>query len=214
MTKVKKVTAEASVARLSRGRTRNDASFPAPPPYTGLPPGYAALLGEIKQRIGTERLKAVMAANSAMVLLYWDIGNTILERQQQEGWGAKVIDRLSADLRQAFPDMTGLSPRNLKYMRSFAAAWPDEAIVQEVLAQIPWYHHIALMEKCEGPEKRLWYVQQSAAHGWSHNILTLQIKSRLYERQGKAVTNFSATLPPAESDMAAQIWRRFTSTSR
>ena len=193
--------------RKGRGRRREDASFPLPPSRLELPGGYDDLLDEIKRRIQTERLRTVMAANSAMVLLYWDIGRLILERQEREGWGSKVIDRLAADLHAAYPDMSGLSPRNLKYMRSFASAWPDAAIVQEVLAQIPWYHHIALMEKCESPGERLWYVRQSAAHGWSHNILTLQIKSRLHDRQGKAVTNFSATLPPAESDMAAQIFK-------
>ncbi len=193
--------------RKSRGRRREGASFPAPPPRLELPSDYADLLGEIKRLIQTGRLRTVMAANSAMVLLYWDIGRLILERQEREGWGAKVIDCLSADLREAYPDMSGLSPRNLKYMRSFTAAWPDAAIVQEVLAQIPWYHHIALLEKCGSPDERLWYVRQSAAHGWSHNILKLQIESRLHERQGKAVTNFSATLPPAESDMAAQIFK-------
>jgi len=196
-----------SSERKSRGRRREDASFPVPPTHQGLPTGYADLLAKIKRRIGTERLRTVMAANSAMVMLYWDIGGLILERQEREGWGARVIDRLSEDLHEAFPDMRGLSPRNLKYMRAFAAAWPEGAIVQEVLARIPWYHHIALLERCESPEERLWYARQSAAHGWSHNVLILQIKARLHERQGKAITNFGATLPPAESDMAAQVFK-------
>lgn len=103
--------------------------------------------------------------------------------------------------------MTGLSPRNLKYMRSFAAAWPDSPIVQEALAQIPWYHHIALLEKCDNREERLWYVQQSAANGWSHNILKLHIEAGLYDRQGKAIHNFEVSLPPADSDMAAQVFK-------
>jgi predicted nuclease of restriction endonuclease-like (RecB) superfamily len=206
VTSVPVLTAD-SLDRKSRGRRREDGSFPAPPSRLELPAGYDDLLGEIKRRIQTERLRTVMAANSAMVLLYWDIGRLILARQERQGWGAKVIDRLSADLRETYPDMSGLSPRNLKYMRSFAAAWPDGAIVQEALAQIPWYHHIALLERCKSREERLWYARQSAAHGWSHNILTLQIKSRVHERQGKAVTNFGATLPPAESDMAAQIFK-------
>jgi predicted nuclease of restriction endonuclease-like (RecB) superfamily len=125
--------------RNSRGRKREDASFPVAPVRMGLPDSYADVLAEIKQRIQAERLRVVMAANSAMVMLYWEIGRLILERQEREGWGARVIDRLSEDLREAFPDMRGLSPRNLKYMRVFAAAWPEGAIVQEVLAQIPWY---------------------------------------------------------------------------
>jgi predicted nuclease of restriction endonuclease-like (RecB) superfamily len=203
----KKPPATTKTERRSRGRRREDVSFPVPPSRGGLPRSYAVILGEIKDRIRTARLRMVMAANASMVLLYWDIGRLILDRQKEEGWGAKVIDRLSADLRKAYPDMSGLSPRNLKYMRSFAAAWSDAAIVQEVLAQIPWYHHIALLEKCGSPEERLWYARKSAAQGWSHNILTLQIGARLHERQGKAVTNFGATLPPAESDMAAQIFK-------
>jgi predicted nuclease of restriction endonuclease-like (RecB) superfamily len=196
-----------SSERKSRGRRRDDASFPVPPTHQGLPTGYGDLLAKIKQRIGTERLRTVMAANSAMVMLYWDIGSLILERQEREGWGARVIDRLSEDLHEAFPDMLGLSPRNLKYMRAFAAAWPEGAMVQEVLARIPWYHHIALLERCGSPEERLWYARQSAVHGWSHNILKLQIEARLHERQGKAITNFAATLPPAESDMTAQVFK-------
>jgi len=104
----------------------------------GLPEGYGDLLGELKNRIAQERIRVVLSANAAMVLLYWDIGRSILDRQEQEGWGAKVIDRLSRDLSAAFPDMSGLSPRNLKYMRQFAAAWPDREFVQEALAQIPW----------------------------------------------------------------------------
>ncbi|WP_158908593.1 PDDEXK nuclease domain-containing protein [Rectinema subterraneum] len=172
-----------------------------------LPADYATLLTELKQRIREERVRVVLAANAAMVLLYWDIGRTILQQQAQEGWGAKVIDRLSADLRREFPDMQGLSPRNLKYMRAFAAAWPDRHIVQEVLAQITWYHNIALLDKLDVPEVRLWYARKAHEEGWSRNILVLQIERCLHERLGKAITNFPATLPPADSDMAAQVFK-------
>lgn len=172
-----------------------------------LPTGYAEILTDLKARIARERVRVVMSANAAMVLLYWDIGQVILQRQRVEGWGAKVVDRLSADLREAFPDMKGLSPRNLKYMRTFAEAWPDRAIVQEVLAQIPWYHHIALLDKLDDPEQRLWYARRSAAEGWSHAILTVQIENSLIERQGRAQTNFPVTLPPADSDLAVQVFK-------
>ena len=138
-----------SSERKSRGRRRDDASFPVPPTHQGLPTGYGDLLAKIKRRIGTERLRTIMAANSAMVMLYWDIGRLILERQEREGWGAKVIERLSADLREAYPDMKGLSPRNLKYMRAFGAAWPDRSIVQQLAAQIPWFHNCLLLDKVE-----------------------------------------------------------------
>ena len=148
-----------------------------------------------------------MAANSAMVLLYWDIGRLVLARQEREGWGAKVIDRLAADLREAYPDMRGLSPRNFKYMRAFAAVWPDRAIVQEALAQIPWSHQIALLEKLSSAEERLWYARQSAASGWSHSILRLQIERQAHLRHGQALNNFERTLPPGDSDMAAQVFK-------
>jgi len=193
--------------RRSIGRSRPEAMVPTTPPLAELPADYSALLQDLKQRIRTERLRVTLAANAAMVLLYWDIGQAILQRQQREGWGAKVIDRLSADLREAFPDMQGLSPRNLKYMRAFAEAWPDRAIVQATLAQITWYHNLALLEKLKTPEERLWYAAKTIENGWSRDVLTLQIAGRLHQRQGKAVTNFPAALPPADSDMAAQVFK-------
>lgn len=203
----KPLAGDPALARQSRGRHRDGASFPVPPPRAELPHGYADVLVQIKDRIQQARLRTAMAANSAMVLLYWDIGRLVLDRQEREGWGAKVIDRLAADLRDAYPDMRGLSPRNLKYMRAFAAAWPERAIVQEPLAQIPWSHQIALLERLSSAEERLWYARQSAASGWSHSILALQIDNRAHARHGKALTNFEKTLPPADSDMAAQVFK-------
>ena len=196
--------------RMAKGRAREEARFTAVPSKAELPGDYAATLHELKQRITGERLRVVMAANAGMVFLYWDIGQTILQRQATEGWGAKVIDRLSADLRQAFPDMKGLSPRNLKYMRAFAEAWPDKAIVQRVIAQLPWRQNIALMERLDDPNVRLWYARKTVEQGWSQPILCLQIEGQAHERQGKALTNFPATLPPADSDMAAQVFKRLT----
>lgn len=172
-----------------------------------LPNDYASVLKELKKRIQSERLRITLAANSALVLLYWDIGKIIVERQQQQGWGAKIIDRLSFDLKHSFPEMSGFSPRNLKYMRKFAETWPDQTIVQEVLAQIPWYHNLALLEKLDDVETRLWYAQKIVENGWSRNILVMQIESRLHERQGQIVNNFAATLPPPDSDMATQIFK-------
>lgn len=193
--------------RRTLGRSRQDASFPAAPPTSEMPANYGELIQDIKERISKERLRVAMAANAAMVLLYWDIGRAILKRQEREGWGAKVIDRLSVDLRREFPDMKGLSPRNLKYMRTFAAAWPDQQVVQQVAAQIPWFHNCVLLDKVTSPEARLWYARMAHEEGWSRNVLVLQIERRLYERQGKAVTNFQDVLPPAVSDMAAQIFK-------
>jgi predicted nuclease of restriction endonuclease-like (RecB) superfamily len=172
-----------------------------------LPKGYGPALAAIKSRIRKERLRVVLSANAAMVMLYWDIGQMILERQERAGWGAKVIDRLAVDLREAFPDMKGFSPRNLKYMRAFAAAWPEWAIVQEPLARIPWYHHIALLEKLDDPTERLWYAGRAIEQGWSHNILVLQIQAQAHVRHGKAITNFAGTLPPGDSDLANQVFK-------
>ena len=124
-----------SPARRARGRVREGAALPVAPPRSELPAGYAEFLASLKVRVERERLRVVLAASSAMVLLYWDIGKAILDRQAGEGWGAKVIDRLAKDLGDAYPDMRGFSPRNLKYMRAFAAAWPDHEVVQRVVAR-------------------------------------------------------------------------------
>jgi len=189
------------------GRSTEGASFPVPPSVDELTTVYPILLEALKNRIGTERVRTTFAANASMLLLYWDIGQAILIRQAKEGWGAKVIDRLSTDLRNAFPDMRGLSARNLKYMRTFSEAWPKRAIVQEALAQLPWYQNLALLEKLDTPDDRLWYAAKTLEHGWSRNILVLQIQSQLHKRQGKAIINFPSALPPVESDMAAQVFK-------
>jgi predicted nuclease of restriction endonuclease-like (RecB) superfamily len=122
------------------------------------PEGDALWLADLKDRIRSAQQRASLAVNRELVLLYWHIGRDILARQAEQGWGTKVIDRLSRDLRSAFPEMKGLSPCNLKYMRAFAQAWPNEAIVQEVLAQLPWYYQLALLDKLPGPETRRWYA--------------------------------------------------------
>src|SRR5436190_14571070 len=193
--------------RKQRGRVDGNVMFPVAPPVSEVPKEYAAWLANLKARIRQERLRVVFAGNAAMVLLYWDLGRSILEKQDSQGWGSRVIDRLSADLRRAFPDMQGFSPRNLKYMRAFAAAWPDRQIVQAPLAQLTWYHHIALLEKLDTPESRLWYAAKARQHGWSRNILAFQIEAQAHRRLGKAQTNFPATLPPADSDMAEQVFK-------
>ncbi|PWU28337.1 DUF1016 domain-containing protein [Pseudomonas sp. RW407] len=168
------------------------------------PQGYADWLVDVKSRIHAAQQRATLAVNRELVQLYWQIGRDILQRQAKQGWGAKVIDRLAQDLRSAFPDMKGFSLRNLKYMRAFAEAWPDESFVQEVLAQLPWYHHLALMDKLPGPETRKWYAAKAIEHNWSRNVLVMQIEAGLLERTGKAVTNFGAHLPKAQSDLATE----------
>jgi predicted nuclease of restriction endonuclease-like (RecB) superfamily len=168
---------------------------------------YAGFLSDIKEQIRKERLKTVLSANSALVILYWNIGHAILGKQEREGWGAKVIDRLSADLKEAFPEMNSFSARNLKYMRRFAESWPELSIVQAVLAQITWYHNLALLEKLKASDLRLWYAKQTIINGWSRNILTMQIETQLHKRIGQTANNFEVTLPPDDSDMANQIFK-------
>jgi len=150
-----------------------------------------------------ERVRAVLAANSAMVMLYWEIGRSILVSQEKKGWGAKVVARLSVDLKRAFPDMTGLSARNLMFMKQFAAAWPDRANVLRCVAHLPWRTNQALLQKVEDPDLRLWYAEKALGLGLSRDLLVAQIESRLHEREGQAQHNFAATMPPADSDLAA-----------
>ena len=170
-----------------------------------LPDSYAVFLKELKQRIRESQVRASVSVNRELVLLYWRIGRDILVRQDRENWGAKVIDRLAADLKKAFPEMMGFSPRNLKYMRAFAEAWPQEEFVQEALAQITWYHNLTLLEKLATESDRIWYAQASIQHGWSRNVLVHQMETTLHKRAGAAVTNFERTLPPPQSDLAQQI---------
>ena len=143
-----------------------DARFPVRPPDRILPSNYADLLADVKRRVQEARVRAVLSANAQLVLLYWDIGHRILGEQGQSGWGAKVIDLLAQDLRNSFPDMKGLSERNLKYMRAFAVAWPDRSFVQQLAAQIPWTHNCMLLDKVSDDETRRWYIQQTIRNGW------------------------------------------------
>ncbi|YCM45359.1 PDDEXK nuclease domain-containing protein [Verrucomicrobiaceae bacterium 227] len=193
--------------RHHEGRRKNKVLIPKPPTGLELPDGYAALLQSVKERVGRERQRAIQSANEALVLLYWEIGSLILTKQGDEGWGAKVIDRLSYDLKQEFSGMTGFSPRNLKYMRKFAAEWRDREIVQQAVAQIPWSSNLMLLEKLETPEERLFYARKTLENGWSRNILRVQIESQLHVREGKLTHNFPLALPPPDSDLARQSFK-------
>jgi predicted nuclease of restriction endonuclease-like (RecB) superfamily len=167
--------------------------------------GYQELLGDLKERIRSAQIRAALSVNRELILLYWQIGRAIATRQEEYGWGAQVIARLSADLRHAFPDMKGFSPRNLQYMRTFAGAYPDEAIAQQVAAQLPWGHLMRLLDTVPEPVERDWYARKAVEHGWSRAMLAHHIDARLYRRQGRADTNFSRTLPAPQSDLAGQI---------
>lgn len=168
------------------------------------PTGYTDWLAELKTRIHSAQQRAALAVNRELVRLYWQIGRDILERQEREGWGSKVIDRLAHDLRTAFPDMKGFSPRNLKYMRAFAQAWPVSEFVQQAAAQLPWFHLCTLMDKLKTREEREWYLARAVAHGWSRNVLEMQIETNLRGRSGQAITNFEIRLPAPLTDLARE----------
>ncbi len=234
---------------------------------TKLPPSaYGSLLADLKRRVRSAQVRAALSVNRELVLLYWHIGREILRSQQAEGWGAKVIERLARDLRREFPDMGGLSPRNLKYMRAFAEAHSSGAFVQQLagefvqqlvaqlprpktgkpivqqaaaqlpaakvqqpvgqlaltkvqqpaaqlefdlppepFASLPWFHNCLLLDRVKNPADRLWYARQTLLHGWSRAVLAVQIDTKLHKRAGKALNNFAATLPPAQSDLAQQL---------
>ena len=191
-----------------------------PQPPERLPTGYAGLLEELKSRIRHARTNTGFAVNQELLLLYYGIGLDLDRRDRLEAWGSGVINRLSHDLRQVFPEMEGLSPRNLRRMRAFyraypldevaAAIWPQAVAKLDLakwpppVAKLPWTHNIIILEKCKDAETRIWYAQAALHHGWSRNVLAMQIDSDLHLRQGKSITNFDRTLPPPQSDLAQQ----------
>jgi len=167
--------------------------------------GYGELLEDLKARIRNAQVHAAVAVNRELVHLYWQIGREILVRQQAAGWGAKVVDRLSTDLRREFPEMSGLSRTNLLYMRAFAAAYPDESIVPQAVGQIPWGHNRTLLDKLNDAEERVWYAENAVQHGWSRAVLVHHIESGLHARKGRAITNFKQALPQPQSDLARHL---------
>lgn len=169
------------------------------------PDGYVTLLGDLKERIRSAQIKAALSVNRDLLTLYWEIGKAIQTRQDEHGWGAQVVARLSTDLRRAFPEMKGFSPRNLQYMRTFASAYPHGIIAQQPAAQLPWGHIMRLLDTVPDLSERDWYAEQAMTHGWSRAMLVHHIEAGLFRRQGQAATNFASTLPPAQSDLAQQI---------
>ncbi|PZR23048.1 MAG: DUF1016 domain-containing protein [Citrobacter freundii] len=186
---------------------------------------YIDVLKDLKTKIQHARQRALLAVNNEMLLTYWEIGNTIITQKRLQGWGAKVINKLIADLKTEFPTMKGLSPRNFRYMQTFAGAYPDFGIRlqstteqhhidnqiikirQQAAAQLPWSHHQIILDKTTSLEVRQFYIQQAAENGWSRNTLLQQIRLGLFERQGTAITNFSQVLPKAQSDLAQEIFK-------
>ncbi|NIZ91724.1 PDDEXK nuclease domain-containing protein [Kineococcus rubinsiae] len=172
-----------------------------------LPAGYTELLEQLKTRVATSRLRAARAANTELLRLYHSIGHDILTRQDRAGWGAKVIDRLAHDLREAFPDQRGFSVRNLHYMRALASAWPGADFLPQPVAALPWGHVRALLDRLDEPATRDWYATQAVEHGWSRNVLEHHLRTRLHARTGAAPSNFTTHLPPTDSDLAQQLTR-------
>lgn len=194
---------------------------------------YASFLEKIKGQIRAAQVRASLAANRELILLYWSIGCMIIDRQSKDGWGAGVIPKLALDLHNDLPEAKGYSERNIGYMVRFALEYGDPQILQRavakmgeeprraksaannshpepflilqrLVAELPWGHNILLMEKIEDPAIRLWYAQQTMEKGWSRDVLAMMIKTQTHTRQGKAVTNFSLTLPPPMSELAEQ----------
>lgn len=193
----------------------------------GLPLDYPTFLREIKTRIRATQVRASLAANAELIRLYWDIGRSIIQRQKKEKWGSAVIEKLAVDLQREFAGLGGFSRVNIWRMRAFYLAYshkseilsqPAREIPSSILSQpvrqlggvvppqivmeLPWFHNVVLVEQVKDPVERFWYAQKSIEHGWSRPILEHQIESGLFQRQGKAITNFKAALPPPQSDLA------------
>lgn len=163
---------------------------------------YNQLLSNLKNRVAASRYKAALSVNKELIMLYHHMGIQILESQAKQGWGSKVIDQLSKDLRAEFPEMKGFSTRNLKYMRKFAEEYPEVEFVQEVPAQLTWYHNVTLLDKISDKHIREFYAKNALEHGWSRNVMVMQIELALHRRQGKAISNFKDKLPSPQSDLA------------
>lgn len=165
---------------------------------------YKEFFKEIKEKILTSQVKAALAVNHELINLYWEIGSKIHLKQKSEGWGAKTVENLAKDLKSTFPEMKGFSLTNIKYMVQFAKEYPEFAISQQVVGQIPWGHNILLLQKLETLQDRFWYAHKTIEHGWSRNVLLHWLDSGLHKREGKAITNFQITLPSPQSDLAHQ----------
>lgn len=184
---------------------------------------YNTWLNTIKQRVSAARMRVALAASSELIAFYYELGAQIADREEQARWGSGFIDAFSRDLRQAFPEMSGFSPKNLRYCRAFFRFYCEPSIWQQVvaklpdqsltgvdsetaalLARIPWGHHIQIFTKCDNLGQAQFYLNQTIEQGWSRDVLAMQLKSNLYARLGKAVNNFSRTLPVPQSDLAQQ----------
>lgn len=166
---------------------------------------YSVFIKDIKHRIKNAQIKAAVSVNQELLNLYWDMAAQIVEKQKQTSWGDGFFERLSKDLQSEFPDIKGFSLRNLKYMRQWFLFWSQGSLIrQQLVAQIPWGHNLVIMSKTQNHEEALFYVQKTIQNNWSRAVLTHQIGGNLFEREGKALNNFQATLPKPQSDLATQ----------
>lgn len=189
------------------GKDKKDVIFPIASNDLDNDDSYLQFINEVKEEIQNQRIDIVLNANSSMICLYWKVGKSVLTKQEEEGWGAKVIDKMARDIKEAFPDMSGFSPRNIKYMRQFAESWSDYEFVQRAVAQIPWRTNIVLMTKLKDKEERIWYAHETIQNGWSRDILRMQIDTNLMKRSGNSINNFDVSLPPPDSDMVNQAFK-------
>ena len=193
--------------RRNRCETADEIMLPVPVMVSELPTDYPKFLGEVKRVVAAVRTRTLLAANVEMTMMYWQLGRMILARQDAAEWGAKIIDRLSTDLKKTFPGMSGFSPRNLKYMRKFAAAWPDGEFVQRTVAQIPWRSNLSLLDKLDDNESRLWYAREVIRNGWSKEWLDICIENRLRERTGAAPSNFNKKFSLAKAERIEKTFK-------
>jgi len=167
---------------------------------------YVEWLNNLKNKISKVQIKAAIAVNSELIELYWEIGKELFEKHEIKGWGNSIVENLSKDLRKEFPEIKGFSRRNLFYMKSFYIFYKSAlGKVQQLVAQIPWGHNIKIISKSKSVEEAIFYLSETLENNWSRDILDIQIESNLFERQGKAITNFPNSLPQPNSDLAHQI---------
>jgi predicted nuclease of restriction endonuclease-like (RecB) superfamily len=176
---------------------------------------YKAWVAQLKTRLRSMQLKAAISVNSALLQFYWELGAAIVDRQRNRTWGDGFLKQLSQDLMAEFPDMKGFSKRNLEQIRRWHLFWVGDTIAKQAASQlpqdtfmqlfkIPWWHNVVIVSKCQSQAEALYYVEHTIQYGWSRNVLTHQIESQLWERQGKAIANFASTLPSPQSDLAQQ----------
>ena len=193
--------------KLQKNRKQNQT--PVKVSIKGSLSGYEEFLRDLKARIRSAQIKATLSVNRELIKLYWEIGSGIVERQEQSGWGEAVVEKLAKDLRHEFPEMKGLSARNLWDMRRFYEAYRDQPNLRQLVAEIPWGHNLVLLNSVKNTSEREWYIRQTIQNGWSRAVLVHQIETDLYHRQVKAekTTNFPATLPPPQSDLVQQTMK-------